>query len=399
MKTWIVALVAAALGIGVGVGITVAEFSPAREIFEVGEFANGPDAGGTGANSSQNLGSPKAVVEGSRSYDFGSMDRDVKGRHKFVLRNEGTAALSIKVGQPTCKCTIATSPKDNLPPGESTEIEMEWKAEGYQPDFRQSVELTTNDFDNPVIRLEIHGNIVHAVRPIPDEITQGGISATDGGEAEGKIFGFTNEPLQITGHSLVEAEHADAFTVTLSPLSEGEIQAQPDAKSGYRIHLMVKSGLPVGPLNQTIRLQTNVPTAEVVDIPIRLTVVSDISIISASPGVTFLADKSVIRLGKLKSAQGAKVRMFVLVKGPHRDETQLQVASVDPAESLSASIGEAEKLRDGLVLKYPLEITIPPNAAPISRMGGEQGELGKIIVHTTHPIAKEVRLFVQFAVE
>jgi hypothetical protein len=381
MKTWIAALVAAALGIGVGVGITVAEFSPAREVFEVSEFASGPDAGGSG--SASNLGSPKAVVEGSRIYNFGSIERDVKGRHTFVLRNEGSAALTIKVGQPTCKCTIATSPKDNLPPGESTEIEMEWKAEGYQPDFRQSVELTTNDPDNPVIRLEIHGNIVHAVRPIPDEITLGSISATDGGEADGKIFGYANEPLEIKGHSLVEAE----------------IQAQPEAKSGYRIHLGVKSGLPVGPLNQTIRLQTNVPTAEVVDIPIRLTVSSDISIIGASPGITFFADKNVLRLGKLQSAKGTKVRMFVLVKGPHREETQLQVASVDPAEALSASIGEAEKLRDGLVLKYPLEITVPPNAAPISRMGGEQGELGRITIHTTHPIAKEVRLLVQFAVE
>lgn len=392
MRTWLLALLAAFAGVAVGVGITVAEFAPAEEIFVVSADSEVIDIDPA-------AGVPRAVVEGSKEYDFGVMERNVQGKHAFIVRNEGTAPLTVKVGQTSCKCTVAALKDDKLAPGESTKVELEWEAKGYQEDFRQTAEVQTNDPANPVIRLAIYGNIIQSVRPIPEEIDLHGIPVNEETEAEVKVYGFTNEALELRSHSLVNPEYADKFELSARPLEESEYADVVGAKSGYAVRLKVKSGLPVGPLNQTIRLETNVPAAEVIEVPVHLTVASDISIINASPGVTFVSDKNLLRVGKLKSDKGATLRLFIMVKGPHRQATELSVGKVEPAEYIRVKLGEVKSLRDGAVLQYPLEIDIPPGSRALDRMGGEQGELGKIILQTTHPVAKEVRIFVQFAVE
>jgi hypothetical protein len=89
----------------------------------------------------------------------------------------------------------------------------------------------------------------------------------------------------------------------------------------------------------------------------------------------------------------------VLVRGPHRDETRISVASIEPATVVRVKLGEPETSANGALIKYPLEIEIPPGTPAMDRFGGEQSELGKIVLSTTHPVAKEVRLFMQFAVE
>jgi hypothetical protein len=393
MKAWLVSVLASAAGVAIGTGITVAEFAPAKEVFVISEDE------GTVIMTDASGGTPKAVVEGEKEHNFGVMERNVKGEHVFKVSNQGTAPLSIKVGHTTCKCTVAKLANETLAPGESTEVRLEWEAKSYVEDFRQSAEVETNDPANRVIRLAIAGNIIQSIRPIPEELTLSAISANEDSVAETKIYAFTAKPLEIKQASLVNADYADHFAVTATPLSDKEVAEVANAKSGFRISLNVKSGLPVGPLNQTIRVETNVPTAEVVEIPVHLTVASDISVINASPEASFVSEKNLLRLGKLQSEKGANAQLYLLVKGPHRNDIKLTIASIEPATVIQATLGEATPLRNGAVLRYPLKLTIPPGQSPVSRIGGEQGELGKIILHTTHPIAKEVRLYVQFAIE
>lgn len=395
MKAWLVAVIASAAGIAIGTGITVAEFAPAEEVFVISDDPNNSSFAPTDTFG----GTPKAVLEGNAEHNFGVMERNVKGEHLFKITNGGTAPLSIKVGHTTCKCTVAKLENDTLAPGASTEVKLEWEAKSYVEDFRQSAEVETNDPTNRIIRLAIVGNIIQSIRPIPEELTLAGISANEDSTAEATLYGFTSQPLEIEQPSLVDADYADHFTLKATPLSDSEVAEVPNAKSGYRITLKVKSGLPVGPLNQTIRIETNVPTAEVVEIPVHLTVASDISVINASPGASFVADKNLLRLGKLRSEKGATAQLYLLVKGPHRHDIKLTVASIEPEDVVQATLGEATPLRNGAVLRYPLKLTIPPGQPALSRFGGEQGELGKIVLQTTHPIAKEVRLFVQFAIE
>lgn len=49
---------------------------------------------------------PKAVAA-ELLHDFGVMNPLTMGRHEFVIRNEGAAALVLRKGPTTCKCTLS----------------------------------------------------------------------------------------------------------------------------------------------------------------------------------------------------------------------------------------------------------------------------------------------------
>src|SRR3990172_3316400 len=61
---------------------------------------------------------PKVVLDSSE-FDFGTMDVQQEHEHAFVVRNEGTAPLKLKVGDSTCKCTIGRLLRDEILPGKS----------------------------------------------------------------------------------------------------------------------------------------------------------------------------------------------------------------------------------------------------------------------------------------
>jgi hypothetical protein len=394
MKTLLVIIFAGLLGLAIGVGQSLSEFWGVRENFATREaseahFATDPTQSGT----------PKAVVVGSADFDFGVGERNTPQQHEFEIRNDGNAPLKIDVAHTTCKCTVADLAKQELAPGESTKVRLEWEAKGYLDEFTQSAELHTSDPAQPILRLTIHGRIIQTVRPEPEEIQLPSLSVNEDATATVKLYGFTDQPIKILEHTFDNPDQRDHFSLDIAPLAPEDLTKVADAKQGYLLTLHVKSGLPVGPLTQTLRLKTNIPTASTIEIPIHLTISSDISFILATGGRGFNPEKNLLALGKLQSAKGAKVKMYIFVKGPYRDETKIEVESVEPENVLQVKLGERDTLGDGALVRYLLEIDIPPGQSPINRQGGEQGKLGKIVFRTTHPEAKEVRLFVQFAIE
>ena len=394
MKTMLVIIFAGLLGLAIGVGQSLSEFWGAREHF-VTRDASGPHF----ATDPNQPGTPQAVVVGSADYDFGVGERNTPQHHEFEIRNDGDAPLKIEVAHTTCKCTVAELVKEQLAPGESTKVRLEWEAKGYLDEFTQSAELHTSDPAHPILRLTIHGRIIQTVRPEPEEIQLPSLSANEDATATVKLYGFTEEPLEILEHSFDNPDQREHYALDVVPLTAEDVAEVADAKQGYLLTLHVKSGLPVGPLTQTIRLKTNVPTASTIEIPVHLTISSDISFIRATGGRGFNPEKNLLALGKLKSAKGAKAKLYIFVKGPYRDSTTIEIESVEPEEVLQVKLGEPVALGNGALIRYPLEIEIPPGQAPLNRQGGEQGKLGKIVFRTTHPEAKEVRLFVQFAIE
>jgi len=395
MRVSVIAVAAALVGLLLGVGTTVAEFWNARE-----QFVSVPQDDSPIDRTKLPGGAPKAVVVNGTTYEFGSMERDEKLSHAFLLKNEGTAPLHVSVGHTSCKCTVADLEDSMVAPGKTVEVKLEWEPKGYDDHFQQSAELQTNDPLQPVIRLTIHGRVVQAVRPFPEELNLAGLSANEETTAEVKLYGFVaSEPLEITGHELTNTDKPEHFELSIDPLSESDLEGMPGAVNGFSVKLKIKSGLPIGPISQTIRLHTNVRGNETIEIPATITVASDLSFVHARGAKAFNAEKNLLSLGKIPSERGATAHLFLLVKGPYRHETKISVDEVEPADGLKVNLGEPELLADGAVVKYPLTISVPPGADVINRLGGEQGKLGRVFFTTTHPVAKEVRLFVQYAVD
>ena len=389
MKTlfWIAA--SALVGVAGGIISTTAEFWSTRETFRETELGAAPLASADGA-------APKLEVEGGTSFDFGSMERNQTKTHAFIVRNLGTAPLTLKKGDTSCKCTLSGLTKDEVEPGGSAEVNLEWKAKDFSLEFRQRAEIITNDPVTPLLTLTVHGRVLQAVRPNPEEITLAALSASVGAKAEILVFGYREEPLKIVATEWGNRETAEAFEVVLSPIPEERVAREPGARSGTALAITVKGGLPLGPIQQTLRLYTNL-VSEPVDIPIRGTVVSDISFVPL--GVEFIPEKSLLALGSVDSRQGAKVRMQMLIKGPHWNTTQVSLGEIDPADGLKATLGEPKPIEGRNVMMIPLTIEIPQGAPPMNRLGSDQGKVGKVMIETTHPAVKQAPIYVQFLVE
>jgi hypothetical protein len=126
------------------------------------------------------------------------------------------------------------------------------------------------------------------------------------------------------------------------------------------------------------------------EIPVYGSVVSDISL----AGQNSSAERMVVYLGSFSSSQGATSTVYLVVKGPHRDQTELKIAEVLPNSELTATLGEP--IRDNpQIVSFPVTLAVPKGTSPVSRLG--KGSVA-VRVETTHPQLKELTFFVRFAV-
>ena len=62
-------------------------------------------------------------------------------------------------------------------------------------------------------------------------------------------------------------------------------------------------------------------------------------------------------------------------------------------------MGEVRSVADGAAYLHELTIEVAKDARPVNRLGSEQGAIGIVMIETTHPIARQVPIYVSFAVE
>jgi hypothetical protein len=77
---------------------------------------------------------------------------------------------------------------------------------------------------------------------------------------------------------------------------------------------------------------------------------------------------------------------------------QVSVGEVEP-DFLRVTIGEKTEINQGAVVQFPLTIEIPPGSPYVNHLGSKLGKLAQIIIETTHPDAKQVKIPLRFAVE
>jgi hypothetical protein len=402
MKTAIISVFAVAIGAAVGWGLTVREF--AREegaaALQSGSTANQQR---TPAVSAPRKGEPQVTVVGSAEFHFGVMQLGDTGKHAFVLKNTGDAPLSLKKGDTTCKCTLSALADRQLAPGKTTQVELEWTPKEFADQFRQTAYIETNDPRQPKVRLEIVGRVIQTVRVQPESIALSNISFNESRTADVFIYCYRDEDFSLTFDRLADPSTAAFFDVQIVPLSPAEVAEEALAKSGVKVVVTIKPGLPLGALAQTIYLAPLSKDLPELSIPIQGSVAGDISVFAAKN--LYNGDRRIITIGAVDRASGGTYKLQLSVKGPHAKEVKFSVGEVDPPDVLQVSIDteHPSSINNGTVFMYPLTITIPPGSRNVSRLGGETSDpgvkLGKIVIESTHPQTKQLVLHVQFAVE
>jgi hypothetical protein len=313
----------------------------------------------------------------------------------------GGAPLVLKKGKTTCKCTVSKLSGSSFAPGETANVTLEWTSQdaGPDPQYAQTAVIHTNDPQQRTIVLKVHGIIAQSFRALPTSLPLGRVNANEGTSATFRVFGFQTDTVDILDIDYADQQLASYFDVALEPLAGEEVEEEKGAKSGLLAQLTVKSGLPLGPISQTIQLTARGPDNQDVKLKVgvRGTTVGDI-MFAGSPRV-FIRDRNLLKLGTVDQQAGAEAVLYMFVKGEHRQQTEFSVAATEPERYLDVTISEPQALNEGKTIKRTLTVRVPPGLDPINRTGSESTDYGQIVLKTTHPDHQEVKILVKFSVQ
>jgi hypothetical protein len=387
VKATLLAALALALGIGMGVFMTNREF--AKDVLPL----DLTPTSGSAAASKTKIG-PKVVVVNNERHEFGKMDRTEHRSHVYVIRNDGDAPLTLETGQPSCGVCVKVFKVDRseVPPGERANVTIEWEAKPGDIEFEQSGPLTTNDPRRPTIQLTIKGTIIDTVRAERTDVHFHDISANEPAAGGINIHSFRFDDPKVENFELTNSTLAPFFNVSFVPLASSELAKEPNAKAGLKMNIEIKPGMPIGRIEQSVKVTTNQPGAPPLTVNIHGNVISDIYL---AAGQMVAPEKLLVGLGPVQRSEGAKRTFYLIVKGPHRDATQLQVASVTPPMDFKATLGEPNR-DNPKIIRYPLNVEVPAGATPVNHMS--EGAYAQVRLTSTHPDVKELNIKVRYAV-
>jgi hypothetical protein len=392
MKTNHVVIASIVLGAALGSGISWGYFhdSPALAVV----------APAVGPRPVVTKGQPKVAVD-SHFHDFRQVEHNVKVSHAFKLTNVGDRLLELEPGTTTCsRCTIATLEKNRLKPGESTRVTIEYTPTQSQPIFRQHASIKTNDPEQKLVELNIEGTVSSRFRVMPQVLVLSRFSAKESKSADLRILDFASDEMDVETCYFLHPETIDYFNAEVLPMETDEL-SENEAKSGCRVRVTAKPGLPVGPVRQTIRIAVKTPdraNPHSMDISIEGTVDSDISLV----GRGWNAVRNRLSIGEVRSEQGAKRELYLMLRGPRRNDTIIKPTVVDPSW-LKVRLGEPRELTSsedgqGGVTQIPLTIEIPPGMPAVNHLGTNQGKFAEVVLETTNPDVKQIRMDLQFII-
>ena len=207
----------------------------------------------SGAPQTQAAGAGQSAAQGPKAdaidpnYDFGTVFNGPPIRHVFKIRNAGSGMLELSKVNASCGCTAAKPSKTELGPGETSEIAVDTDTKYERGHAERIVTVATNDPANPSIRLMMSGDIKPQVTADPFDLFLGSvrhgtglsrqivISDMVGGTAPFEIKSVTNSSPDIK--------------VTRAPRTDG--------KAGAILNVAVASSMPVGPISDVIKIESN----------------------------------------------------------------------------------------------------------------------------------------------
>jgi len=374
-------LVAAmALVVGAAVGAAAAAVRSTIVPWRVGDLAAAVgDVPGT---------APRAEVPETR-HAFGTIGTGAAGRHRFEIRNVGGGPLTLTRGVSSCSCTVtdfdaaaggAADGRMVVPAGGATAVTVKWTGKPPGGPFQQQVTVLTDDPRRPEIVFSIEGTVVPTWRAMPESIVLPKLAASVGGRASVTVFTYGDTP-PVLGALTIDHPEADRlFALSSSPLAPAELAAEPSASGGFRIDLVAKPGLPLGPLRQTLRVAFTMGEDYVAEVPVEGTVGGDLVL----AGGGWDSGRQALLLGTVSQKSGTRTRVWLTAKGPHREQVRPTIAETVP-DGLEVTIGPGQPIGTGGVIRIPIDVVVPPGSRPFNHLCTEEGPPGRIVLQTGHP--------------
>ena len=383
MKTPLLIAGCVVLGLGFGIGLAMTQYGV------MGDYGNAEISSPGEAHDPP----PEAYIQ-SDTYDFGSMEIESSLEHTFVITNRGGSDLTLRRGNTTCKCTMSRLNEERIPPGESTEIHLEWKAETLSPRFRQTATIHTNDPQRKEITLTVEGDILRSLTAYPNE--QIVFSSLHHGVAESKhvdLYAPLMDGLEVTGYTLSRPELGEHIDISFAPIAADELDTE-HGQSAVRVTATIVPEANLGNFRTVLSLDTNHPERPVFGVDLRGNVDRGISIF----GKGWKKEFELLDLRTVSRSSGLDRTLTLWLRGPAREDTRLEIVSCEP-EFVEATLGEPQPSSNGSAIRVPLDIVIPPGTEPTIRLGNEGGGYGLVLIETHNKELGQIRIPLRFAVK
>ncbi|MEM6329671.1 MAG: DUF1573 domain-containing protein [Planctomycetota bacterium] len=351
MKFIAVVLVAGVLGAAAGLALAYSSVGPAAPLPDVASLAALPT--GEQAQLAARVDQP--------DHNFGSMQKGAVRSHVFTVHNDGPTPLALETGETSCKCTKFVASAGTIPPGGSAEVTLEWIAKAERGEFRQTARLNVRGERPQVITLSVYGEVIDAAGIEPQQFNLGRISRDGGHRASVVLMSFDREDLTVQAEAPTRDGQPLPYGVEVTPLEPAEFPDQ-RAKAATRVSLTAGPSLPLGVIEDWVKISSNLPDIPVRHVPVFGRVEGDITV----RGLDWSAETGVLSLGFVDSAKGKKSKLLVRFSGRKAERTGLRVVEVDPPE-LQVSIGSSRPGREGSVY-VPVTVEVPVGTRPMVRL-------------------------------
>jgi hypothetical protein len=309
----------------------------------------------------------KAVLEGEPTFYFGTLPQRATGKHAWVVRNEGQSELILHMISSTCSCTLAkfkNGEKAVVPPGETTEIVLEYETRENNGDYEKGAEIGTNDPSLPQFSLHVRGKVFPAVVVYPSNTAIFGNITNDEDDNRTLLALYSKDRPQTKVLKATSSRPKD-LTVDFEPLEKKDAQQLGAEEGGYKLTFHARPGLPLGSFREEVILTTDHPKQP----EVKVTVVGKMS----GP-VNLIPDR--LFMHQVNGKTGGRGDMIIAVRGGR--ETKCEV--VKAPKGLEVGIAPAGGTSKG---RYKLTVEVPPGT-PAREIEGE------IVIKTDHPRAATV---------
>jgi hypothetical protein len=96
--------------------------------------------------------------------DYGTIAQNAEGKRQFIFTNNGTKPLIITNAVGSCGCTVPTTPKEPIAPGQKGIIGVKYDTNRVGP-FTKTVTVTSNAAGQATKTLTIKGTITASEAP------------------------------------------------------------------------------------------------------------------------------------------------------------------------------------------------------------------------------------------
>lgn len=192
-----------------------------------------------------------------RIYDFGIAGKNRKITHIYRFKNKGTGDLIIDRIKNSCSCTAAMLTEKRIKPGETGKIKVTFDTKKFTGRQSREIMISSNDPDEPQIKLVIKGVIKTGVAFEPDSLYFGDVPFGGTVTKSFKVLQLEKDELTINN---IDA-NSDIISFRILKFFN-------ENSKGYMVDVTIKPDTPKGILNEIITVHTNYKKYSKVDIPV-----------------------------------------------------------------------------------------------------------------------------------